>query len=465
MSDINNSTAGTSLKYRVINPEADEKLRKRCMDAAESKYGNPLPDSVHKRLEREMAAIETGDHASQYLIGAMLAEQSMSEGYPVATRGTVGSALVSHLCGITAVNPLPAHYWCPNCHHFELYDVQDYKIMGYDLPDKTCPECGKILNAEGADIEPEVLMGIKLEREPDIILNVAAEVRPKLVSFLKDTFGEDCVFRAGVKAVLEDGNIRRNTHPGGVFIIPTGTDIRKITDISGEIPEDDFGLPVTERDYHEIDGTLKKYDILTLPELSMLAELERHTGVSAAQVKTNDKAILNVFWQVGRSFLPGHNELWTAGESLQNAVIRKLKPGHFSDLVRIMAMMHGVQVWRDNAELLLRSGHELRDCISTRDDVMQKLLAVSIDRARAYEIMNNVRKGRGLTKEMECDLALAGIPDWFIESCNKIVYLYPKAHVTDYTLLYWKLAYYRLHFPEEYEKVVAATREKTGTVP
>ena len=229
-------------------------------------------------------------------------------------------------------------------------------------------------------------------------------------------------------------------HPGGVFIIPQAADIRGITDIRDEIPEDDFGLPVTELDYHEIDGIMKKYDLLALPELSMLAELERRTGVSAAQIKTNDKAVLNMLWQDGFDLLPGRNDNRIDGESLGDAMIHKLNPGCFSDLVRIIAMMHGMQVWKDNAEVLTRNGRKLSDCISTRDDVLQKLLTVGMDRERAYEIMNRVRKGRGLTKEMERDMTSAGVPDWFIESCGRIVYLFPKAHAADYALLHWTLA-------------------------
>ena len=461
----NNSGLLKPLQYRVSIPEADEKLKKLCMDAAEAKYGMPLPDAVKARLEQELNTIEACGYASHYLIGAMLAEQSFAAGYPVATRGMIGSSLVANLCGITEVNPLQAHYWCPMCHHFEVYDVGDYKVMGYDLPDKVCPECGESLNAEGADIEPEILMGIKLDREPDIALNVAAEIRPMLAAYLKDTFGENCVFRAGVKALLEDGAIRRNVHPGGVFILPAGTDIRDVTEIRDEIPDDDFKLPVTERDYHELDGVLKKFDLLWFEELSMLAMLEKSTGFPAKQVRTNDRDVLKVFLEEGLSFLPKRSMDWEEAVSLQDRVIMELKPEHFSDLVKITAMLHGVEVWKDNAEKLIRSGKALSDCISTRDDVMQEMLLHGIPRAQAFGIMDRVRKGKGVTKDMEWDMFVAGIPEWYIDSCNMISYLYPRAHSVDYVLLYWKLAYYRLHFPEEYKNALETVEENAGTAP
>ena len=449
MSDFNKK--GTPQKYRVIIPEADEKLRKLCIDAAEDKYGVPLPTAVHERLERELSAIKDAGHASVYLIGTFLAKKSISEGYPVTTRGAVGSSFAAYLSGITTVNPLQPHYFCPKCKHFEIH-VSDYKIMGYDLSDMICPKCGNVMNSEGANIEPEVLMGLNLDYEPDIILNIAAEARPILVSFLKDTFGEDCVLRAGIKT-FKNGSAKRNVHPGGVFIIPQNMDITKITEIREEIPEDDFGLPVTERDYHWIDGMLKKYDLLAIPELSLLAELELRTGVSSDEIRMNDKAILEMLTREGFSFLPGRKT--KSGENFEDEVIRRLHPRCFSDYVRISAMMHGVQVWNNNAVLLLRNGHEVSDCISTRDDVYQKLLAVGVDRLRAWEIMNHVRKGLGLTKEMKKDMRLSGIPDWFIESCEKIRYLFPKSHAAEYGLLYFRLAYYKLYFPVEYEEAFA----------
>ncbi len=447
------------LKYRIHIPDADDKLVNICKDAAKAKYGKHLPEAVQARLEQELKAIKENNYASIYLIGAMLAKQSMLEGCPVATRGMIGSSFVVNLCGITAVNPLPAHYWCPKCHHFEVYYVHDYKVMGYDLPDKACPECGAVLNAEGADIDPEILMGIGMDRKPDIALNVAGEIRPKLVEYLKDTLGDNCVFRASVKALLKDGTFRRTMHPGGVFILPAGTDIRNVTEIRDKIPDDDFNLPVTERDYHELDELLK-FDLLRFDELSMLAILEKHTGLSAKQIRTNDKEVLKVFHEEGLSFLPKSNTDWEETVSLQDRVIKDLKPEHFSDLVRITAMLHGVGVWKDNTEQLIQDGRALSDCISTRDDVMQEMLSHGIPRMQAFDIMERVRKGKGVTKDMERDMLAAGISEWYIDSSNKISYLYPRSQAVDYMLVGWKLAFFRLRFPEEYKNALEAVEGK-----
>ncbi len=450
------------IKHRVTLMNADTQLKQLCLEAAEGKYGSPLPDLVHERLEKELGAIKASGHASQYLIGAMIVEYSLQNGYPVITRGLTGSAFVSNLCKISKVNPLPAHYWCPKCHHFEIVEggYENGRLMGYDLPDKTCSKCGTDLNGDGADIEPEISMGINLDREPDINLNVAAEIRPELIAFIKKNFGEECVFRAGVKGVNKDGSIKKGVHPGGLFIVPDGVDIRKITGIREPIPEDDLRLPVTESDYHEIAHVLKKYDLFAFKELSMLAKLERETGFSAKNIKTNDKAVLYVFQKEGLSFLPRRTMRRSDERNLQDDVIRELEPKCFSDLVRIFSMMHGVDIWKDNAECLISSGISLRDCISTRDDVMQELLRNGINREKAYQIMDSVCKGKGITNEMEQDMFCADIPDWYIESCSFIDYLFPKAHAVEYMLLYWKLAFYRLHFPDEYKEVRQSLRKR-----
>lgn len=457
MTDNNNSRPIEKSKYRVSIPDADEKLRKICMDATAAKYGKPVPDVVRDRLEKELAAIKTNGYAIHYLIGAMIAEQSAAEGYPISTRGMLGSALVSYLCDLTAVNPLPNHFRCPECGHFEMAGEGsgDFKVMGYDLEDKTCPDCGAVMLAEGANIEPEVLMGMQLDREPDIVLNVAPEIRSKMAEYLKSVFGDDCVFRAGVKVAREDGNVRKSVHPGGIFIVPKGVDINDVTEIRAEMLDDDFRLPVTERDYREIDDVLKKYDLLVLKELSMLARLEKDTGFAAKEIRTNDDEVLDLICREGFSFLPEHIGEWKETRNREDEVISALQPKSFSELVRISAFMHGTEVWEDNAEILIRDGKALKDCISTRDDVMQELMAAGMDRKQAYVIMNRVLSGKSLTGEMEQAMTSAGIPDWYIESCNKIGYLFPKSHMTEYTLLYWKLAYYKLHFLDEYEKTLA----------
>lgn len=445
--------------YRIVLPNADNELKKRCLAAAVEKYGEMLPEVVMERLSVELNAVKENGYASHYLIGSMMAEKSKENGYRAITRGLLGSAFMAYLCGISVVNPLPAHYWCPDCHYFELADA-DHRTMGYDLPGKKCPQCGAGMRGEGANIEPEILMGIKLDREPDIILNVASEIRPVLIEYIKGVFGEDCVYRAGVKVFLDDGSIRRNVHPGGVFIVPTDVDISEITGLRDEIPEDDFCLKVTEEDCHKIDGVLKKYDILTLPELGMLKKLEDKTGFHSDDIGTNDEEVMSVFQREAFSFLPGHKR--DTGESITDKAVRISRPRCFSELVKLTAMMHGVGTWKDNGEQLIQSGKSLRECIACRDDIMQDLISTGMVRKRAYEIMDRVRKGKGVTDEMSWDMHLSGVSDWYINSCTKITYLYPKAHAADYMLLYWKLAYYKLHYPDEYRQVLFEAEEESA---
>ena len=459
MFETNNEMPFEELKYRVEVPNCIELLRERCMNAAEDKYGVPLPKTVSERLEKELNAINTNNYASHYLIGAMIADQSLAHGYPVSTRGLLGSSFVAHLCGISAVNPLQAHYRCPKCHRFELIEDKpvDYQIMGYDLPERNCPECGTMLKAEGANIEPDVLMGINLDKEPDIIINIAAEIRPTLIDFIKETFGADCVFRAGIKMNQKNGSIRRSVHPGGLFIVPKGIDISRITAIRADIPEDDFHLKVTEDDYHVIDGILKKYDFLTLKEISMLKRLEDITHFHSDQIRTNSKEVLDVFLNEGFSFLPERKSPDTV--ATQNKAVFMVQPNSFSDLVKLSAMMHGVGTWNNNGELLIKNGKRLCECIACRDDIMQDLLAAGLDREKAFEIMSHIRKGNGLTDGMEKEMLLSGVPEWYIASCKKIDYLFPRAHAVEYMLLYWKLAYYKLCYPGEYQKVIFEVEE------
>ncbi len=450
-SDISNR------KYRVTFPDADFNLSTRCIMQAEKIYGSPLPDMVKERLGLELPAIMSHGHASQYLIGAMIADEASKKGTPLTTRGMIGSAFVSYLCGISKVNPLPAHRYCPKCHHFESVTLED-GAMSYDLPDKICPHCGSILITDGADIYPEILMGGNLDREPDIIFNVPAEIREELVEYIKTTFGVDNVFRAGTKVEREDGSIRRNMHPGGIFIVPDNADITEYTSLREELPDDGINLRITEEDYHDLQGSFKKYDLLVLQEFSILRRLEKVTGFMSDRIKTNDKELIDVFMNEGLSFF-SRPPYYAWSDCIQKKSIKAASPHTFSDLVRITALMHGVGALNDTTEILIKEGKPLHELISCRDDIMQYLINIGFERKRAFEIMNRVRKGKGLTKDMIEDMKEAGVPDWYIESCNKIKYLFPKSHAVEYMLLYWKLAYYKLHFPKECKETVSMVKK------
>ncbi len=445
-------------KYRVEFLDADEVLRKRCLKQVERLYGIPSPDMVRERLDLELSAIATHNYSSEYLIGAMIADESMKYEYPVSVRGMIGSAFVSYLCGLSAVNPLAPHRVCPKCHYFETVNIET-GLMSYDLPDTECPHCGSLLNVDGADIQPEILMGKELEREPDIVLNVAAEIRPQLVEYLKATFGEKNVFRAGVRVELEDGSIRRNVHPGGIFIIPDGVDIYELTNLRESVSNDGVDLLVTETDYHEIYHIIKKYDLLCLKELSMIRMMERITGFNSNQIKTNDQELIDLFVSEGLPFLS--REKNSLLYNIQNRVIETTQPHTFSDFYRISAMMHDVGAWNENGEILIRDGKKFHDLIICRDDILDYLINIGLDRQYAFEIMNRVAKGKGLTDEMMKDMKSAGVPDWYIDSCKKIKYLFPRSHALEYMLLYWKLGYYKLHFQKEFRVATKNTHAKT----
>ena len=442
-------------EYRIILPDADAVLKARCLEAAEKIYGNPLPEPVNTRLNEEFSATEAYQYASHYLIAAMIADASKKEGYPVTTRGMLASALTAFLCGITAVNPLPAHRWCPRCHHFELIGEEEgnHRMMGYGLPRKACPVCGSMMKSDGANVRLEPLMGLNMDREPNICINVATPIRLKLVELLKTTFGDDCVFRAGVKRELPDGSIKCGVHPGGIFIVPPGTDMESITPVRDALDEE-FQLPVTDVDYHELYDVLVKYDLLALADLDMLHALEESTGMPSDQISTDDPAILEEILQDGYNFIATKNlkEIST----FEQEVFQATKPQNFTDLVRVNALLHDVGAWPGNGECLIKAGIPLQELIAYRDDILQDLLAKGISRQRAFEIMNNVRKGKGVFEEMAQEMAAAGIPDWYIESCRKMQYLFPKSHAVEYALMHWKLAYYRCYYTDDFRRALEA---------
>ena len=439
-------------RVELILKDADANLRKQCNEKAREIYGDDLPEVVVKRLEHELTVLESKGYSSRFLIAADLADNAKEYGFRVRTRGMIGSALASFLCGISSVNPLPAHYYCPECHRFEQYEEDGYQVMGYDLPHKECPKCGAGIRTDGANVPFEVLVGLEENKEPDIILNVASEIRSILAEHLKEKYGKDSVFRAGVKRQLEDGSINRGIHPGGVFITPTGFDINEITELREELSNDDFNMKVTEEDYSKVWRTMPKYDLLIMPELDMLKLLEERTGVLADSIQMNDNNVLEVFLEDGFSFLP--RKIFDDGQTFEKQAISLVKPRCFSDLARLSAAIHGTGAWTNNGDSLLREGKTISDIITSRDDIMLYLMELGMDKQNAYEIMDAVRKGKGITEEMRNIMCNAGVPDWCIDSCNKIQYLFPKAHAVEYMLIYWKLAYYRLHFPEVYLNLI-----------
>lgn len=438
-------------KYHFEMPAADYILKIRCANKAAALYGDPIPLPILDRMTVEVSAIRVNKHATHYLIASELAKYSTEKGYLVSTRGMLPSSLVSFLSGISNVNPLPAHYSCPQCHHFEMIenDGNNHRICGHDLPDKACPECGTLMQADGADIRSEINMGLDFDKEPDITLNFAPHIYREIIEHIKAEFSRNQIFRAGVKVVLPDGTIRKNIHPGGIYIVPGSVDVSDITALREHEPEDeinlDDGLLITEEHYNNIDDKLKKYDILTLPELGMLHDLEENTGFKLSYIRFTDASVLEAFRDVDNYYMKRFGELY-------RQVVQKVEPQSFSDPARIDGLIHGVGTWADNGEQLINNGIGIRDIISSRDDVMQYLMSKGISRSVSYRAMHHVRGGKGLTQEMTEQMKSAGIPDWYIESCNKIQYAYPWGQCVEYTIINWRLAYYWLHYPKIYRK-------------
>lgn len=436
------------MQYDYLMPDADNALRERCIGAARAVYGNVLPTVVKERLFLELNAIETGHFASRYLIAAEISDQSKRMGYPVTTRGTLGSAFVSRLCGFSAVNPLPAHYLCVKCRHFEMADAcADERKHGFDLPKKICPHCGAEMRSDGAGVLPEILMGKSFSREPAVILNCAPRIRKHLVDHLMNHL-DARVIRAGVARRGADGELKKGVHLGGIYIVPKEADISMITAVRESDPDDAFRLPIAVRDYSELQNALTRYDLLPLPALELLGDLERSTGIKASDISLNDNTLFEAFCRFGPDMLSSNQkELTTAKKAVALA-----RPKCFSDIVKLYGLLYGKDTWDDNAEDLLQKGIPLHDVIAYRDDVLQYLEHYGTDRETSFRIMNRIKGGKGLTEADEQWMSKIGIPAWFINSCKKIEYLFPRSQGIEYAIMYLKLAYYRLNYPDEFVK-------------
>ena len=482
-------------KCPPVIENSEEDLKKFVYENARKMYSENLPEIVEARLQRELNSIISNGYAVMFIIARNLVLKSVSDGYLVGSRGSVGSSLVATMAGITEVNPLPPHYRCPKCLYseFESEEIESIKGgSGSDLPDKLCPVCGEPLIKEGFDIPFETFMGFEGNKEPDIDLNFSGEYQSKAHDYTEVLFGKGHTFRAGtistcaektvygyVKGYMErhhrqarkcemqrlaDGcvNVKRSTgqHPGGIVVLPHGNEIYQFTPV--QFPADDEGkLTVTTHfEYHSIDHNLLKLDILGHDDPTMIRMLEDLTGFNCHQIKLDNKEVLQLF--EGTEVLGVTPEdldgcpLGTLGvpEFGTNFVIKMLidtKPKNFSDLVRIAGLSHGTDVWTSNAEELVKNKTAtLATCICTRDDIMLYLIQMGVEPAKAFKIMESVRKGKGLTEDMEEAMKAANVPDWYLWSCKKIQYMFPKAHAVAYVMMAFRIAYYKIFYPLAY---------------
>ncbi len=482
-------------KCPPVIEDSDRILTDICYAKAHQMYGNPLPEIVEKRLKRELDSIITNGFAVMYIIAQKLVWKSVEDGYLVGSRGSVGSSFVATMSGITEVNPLSPHYYCTNCHYsdFESEEVRAYAgRAGIDMPDRDCPVCGNKLSKDGFDIPFETFLGFKGDKEPDIDLNFSGEYQSKAHKYTEVIFGAGQTFRAGtigtladktafgyIKGYYEDRGvhkrmceinrlvggctgIRRTTgqHPGGIVVLPVGEDINTFTPVQHPANDVNTDIITTHFDYHSIDHNLLKLDILGHDDPTMIRMLQDLTGVDPVTIPLDDPKVMSLFQNTeALGVTPEELEGCRVGslgipEFGTDFVIQMLldtNPQTFSDLVRISGLSHGTDVWLGNAQKLIEEGKAtIATAICTRDDIMTYLINMGVESSLSFNIMESVRKGKGLKPEWEEAMLAANVPEWYIWSCKKIQYMFPKAHAAAYVMMAWRIAYCKVYYPLAY---------------
>ena len=498
-------------KCPPVIENSDQMLRDICYNKAHKMYGDPLPEIVQERLDRELNSIISNGYAVMYIIAQKLVWKSNEDGYLVGSRGSVGSSFVATMSGITEVNPLHAHYLCKHCQYsdFDSDLVKSFSgRSGCDMPDKLCPRCGKPLSKEGFDIPFETFLGFKGNKEPDIDLNFSGEYQSKAHKYTEVIFGEGQTFKAGTIGTLADKTafgyvknyyeergvhkrnceidrivlgcvgVRRTTgqHPGGIVVLPMGEQIYTFTPVQHPANDMTVDITTTHFDYHSIDHNLLKLDILGHDDPTMIRMLQDLTGRDPLTIPLDGQDVMSLFQntdalgitpeQIGGTKL-GALGIPEFGTDFAMQMVIDAKPKAFSDLVRISGLSHGTNVWLGNAQDLIMSGvATISTAICTRDDIMLYLIQMGVESEKSFKIMEAVRKGMvakgkcAMWEEWKADMLAHDVPQWYIESCQKIEYMFPKAHAAAYVMMAWRIAYCKIHYPLAYYGAFFSIRAK-----